>query len=142
MVEVNSLTIAKPIRFKRPAVVNTDLFTRVNQKDFFNTRNQLSLFPHRKRCRLEQAMLMFGSHVVYLSAVMEKPIIAFMANRAWASHWFPLIWESSKKSVGLAETDFDKLKNLVEQVSSDLFLIYGGIYDSRIFNYVKKGVVK
>lgn len=132
----------KPIRFKRPAVVNTNLFEASLKPKFFNTDNTLAMFPHRKRSRLEQAMLIYGSHVIYLSAVLEKPLTAFMANRSWASHWFPLIWESSKKSVGLAETDFAKLGKLIEQTSSDLFLIYGGIYDSRIFNYIKKGVVK
>jgi len=142
---IAKLTI-KPIRFKRPAVVNTDLFETSLKPKFFNTNNTLAMFPHRKRCRLEQAMLIYGSHIMYLSAVLEKPLTAFMANRSWASYWFPQIWESALKKAGLNSKSFvdagllkAKMEDLSVSVDADLFAIFGELYDNRIFNQIKKG---
>lgn len=136
------LKTIKQIRFKKKPAVLTDLFSEATQPNYCQWKRMIRLFPYRKRSRIEQAMLLFGCQVIYLATLVDADIPALLVHSDWRRRWFPKLWANSLTITGLAQTDFQAIKTYEETVSSDLFLIFGTKFDSRIFKIIKKGYYK
>lgn len=136
------LKTIKQIRFKRKPVVARDLFSDAIKPSYCEWSRMLRLFPYRKRSRIEKAMLLFGCQVIYLATLVDTDIPSLLVNYDWRRQWFPKLWANSLAITHLPQTDFQAIKTYEESVSSDLFLIFGPKFDSRIFNLIKKGYYK
>lgn len=136
------ITTVKQIRFKKRPVVNTEFFTLALAPSYCQRARYLNVFPYRKRSRLEKAMLIFGCDVIYLANLMNATLPMLMANRDWKTKWFPEVWRTALATVGLSQTDFIKLEEFKDVTNSEMFQIFGTLYDSRIYNLIKKGYYK